>query len=127
LNLRIQDGLPFVSATVERNGKSAKLNHVLVDTGSAGSVFAADLLERIGLVYEPQDRVERIQGVGGAEFVFSKTVNSLVVGDITIDSFAVEVGSLDYGFDIDAILGMDWLLRVGAVVDLSLLQLHATH
>ena len=79
----------------------------------------------IGLVYEPEDPVERIQGVGGAEFVFTKTVDFLLVGDISVNNFEVEVGSLDYGFDLDAILGMNWFLRVGPEIDLAQLQLRA--
>lgn len=126
MKLEIRDGLRFVSAIVERRGIQVTFDHVLIDTGSAGSVFSADLLEQIGLVYEPQDPVERIQGVGGAEFVFSKTLERLTVGDISTIAFDVEVGSVDYGFDIDAILGMNWLLRVGALIDLAQLEMKAS-
>ena len=33
--------------------------------------------------------------------------------------FDVEIGEMDYGFDIDGILGMDFLTMSGAVIDLG--------
>ena len=61
--------------------------------------------------------------MGGAEFVFSKRIDRIGLGDLEIDHFEIEVGAMDYGFDIEGILGMDFLLKVGAVVDLKALKL----
>ena len=33
---------------------------------------------------------------------------------------------MDYGFDIDGIIGMDFLVEVGAIVDLSRLEIYTT-
>jgi hypothetical protein len=41
-----------------------------------------------------------------------------------VDDFAIEVGAMDYGFSLDGIVGMDFLLQVGAVIDLSRLEVH---
>lgn len=35
----------------------------------------------------------------------------------------VQVGALDYGIDMDGILGLDLLLHIGAVIDLPNLRL----
>jgi hypothetical protein len=124
VKLKIREGLPFVDAVIAYEEKDLTVTNVLIDTGSAGSVFSADLLEQIDLVYEPEDRLQRVQGVGGAEFVFSKRVTSLSVEAMRVTNFEIEIGSLDYGFGINGILGMNWLIEVKGVIDLSRLELH---
>ncbi len=55
-----------------------------------------------------------MRGIGGAKFVFLKRIDR---------NFAIEVGAMDYGFAIDGIIGTDFLLQVGAVIDLSRLEI----
>jgi predicted aspartyl protease len=123
MRIRLRDGLPFVAATVEYRSRRAFLENALLDTGSAGTVFAIDRLQTIGLEYEPEDRVRRIRGIGGAEFVFSKRVDRLALGKLAIQAFEIEVGAMDYGFEIDGIIGMDFLTAIGAVIDLARLDM----
>lgn len=40
-----------------------------------------------------------------------------------ITDFEVNVGAMDYGMDLNGILGMDFLLTAGAVINLSTLNL----
>lgn len=123
MKIRLENGLPFIEATIEQNGATLALKKVLLDTGSAGCIFSADRLLEIGLAYEPSDKVHRIRGVGGAEFVFIKTIDRLSPGEIRVDDFQIEAGAMDYGFEIDGILGMDFLKRVGAIIDLANLEI----
>lgn len=116
------EGLPFVSAVVGFQGRSLTLNNVLLDTGSAGSIFSADRLAEIDLSYAPEDELLRIRGVGGVEFVFTKLVDHLAIGELRVDDFKIEVGAMDYGFLIDAIIGVDFLIEVGAVIDLGRME-----
>ena len=78
----------------------------------------------MGLQYEADGPVQRIRGVGGAEFVFIKRIDRLAVGELQVSYFEIEVGAMDYGFAIDGIIGTDFLLQVGAVIDLSRLEIH---
>jgi hypothetical protein len=55
--------------------------------------------------------------VGGVEFVFAKLVDQVAIGDLLAENFMIEVGAMDYVFPIDGILGMDFLLAVGAIID----------
>ena len=119
MKIRLQDGLPYVATTLLHHGRQLELHNVLLDTGSAGTIFSADQVLSIGLQYEVEDIVRRIRGVGGAEFVFSKRVDLLSLGELQISNFEIEVGAMDYGFEIDGIVGMSFLLQVGAVIDLS--------
>jgi hypothetical protein len=124
MRIQVRDGLPYVTVTLLYRGQQLDLANVLLDTGSAGTLFAADQVLAVGLQYEADDLVQRIRGVGGAEFVFIKRIDRLSVGELQVSDFDIEVGAMDYGFAIDGIIGTDFLLQVGAVIDLSRLEIH---
>ena len=120
----MRDGLPYVTVTLLYGGRQLDLANVLSDTGSAGTLFAADQVVAAGLQYEADDPVQRIRVIGGAEFVFVKRIDRLSVGELQVSAFAIEVGAMNYGFAIDDIIGTDFLLQVGAAIDLSRLEIY---
>lgn len=124
MKIRLRDGLPYVVVSIKHHDQQLTLENVLLDTGSAGTIFPTDKVLAIGLRYEADDIVHRIRGVGGAEFVFTKEVNFLSVGELQVSDFEIEVSAMDYGFEIDGIVGMDFLTKVGAVVDLAKLEIY---
>lgn len=118
--------LPFIEATVEFRGESIKLENVLVDTGSAGTIFNVNKLETIGVKPEANDVTQTIQGVGGLEFVYTKNIDQIIINDdIAIQNFLVELGSMDYGLEIDGIIGYDFMKRLGLIIDLQQLSIYA--
>jgi hypothetical protein len=123
MRIELRAGLPFVTVRLRHAEQELTLHDVLLDTGSAGTLFATDSVSAIGLVYEPDDALHRIHGVGGSEFVFMKRVDQVSGGELQVSDFAVEVGAMDYGFQLDGIIGTDFLLTVGAVIDLSTLAI----
>jgi len=82
MNIQVRDGLPYVTVTLLYDSQQLDLANVLLDTGSAGTLFAADQLLAVGLQYEADDSVQRIRGIGGAEFVFVKRIDRLAVGEL---------------------------------------------
>jgi len=124
MRIHLRDGLPYVRASLTYRGQQLSFRNVLLDTGSAGTILSTDRVLTIGLMYEPDDRVQRIRGVGGTEFVFTKRVDSLAVGKLQVNDFQIEVGAMDYGFDIEGIIGMDFLIQVGAIIDLAKLEMY---
>ena len=44
---------------------------------------------------------------------------ALTLGSFRVEDFKIEVGAMEYGFTIDGILGMDFLLHARAVVDIG--------
>lgn len=124
MNIVLTDGLPFISVTVSFRGQEITLNNVLVDTGSAGTIFKAELLRNIGVYPEVNDYTCAIRGVGGSEVVFFKTVDSIIIEDIRLDHFEIEVGEMSYGFPIDGILGFDFMQLAGIIIDTRKLEIH---
>jgi len=124
MKIRIEDGLPFVSVSLKYKEKQIHLDQVILDTGSAGSIFKFSKLKTIGIQQEENDEVYRISGVGGFEFVFSKHIEQISLGEIVVPDFEVEVGSMEYGFPIDGILGLDFLTSIGAVINLKKLEIY---
>lgn len=116
-------GLPFVCMTVMFRGRELRLEKVLLDTGSASTLLNADIVQEIGMVPEGNDIVDIIRGVGGVEYVYTKYLDSIIVDEAILKDFQVEIGNMDYGMEIDGILGFNFLKQAGAVIDTEEMQL----
>jgi hypothetical protein len=123
MRLTLKGNLPFVTAEIQHAACRISVPNVLLDTGSASTVFSADLMAQIDIVPEPQDVLHTIRGVGGVEVVFVRQVDLLQVGHGCLRDFHIEVGGMDYGFDVNGILGTDFLIQSGAVINLRNLNL----
>lgn len=110
--------LPIVSLTLVYQGQSLLVHNVLVDTGAAATVLAADEVATVGILPGSEDMISFVHGVGGAETVYSRRVDAIQVGDISLTDFEIQIGAMDYGFDFHGILGMDFLTSAGAIIDL---------
>lgn len=117
--LFIDEGLLLTDMEVTYKGKSLLLKRVLVDTGSGSTIIKMDLAESIGIVAEENDMIYRISGVGGSEFVFSKAIDSIKIGEKEADNFTVEIGAMDYGFELDGIIGLDLLQQMKSIINLD--------
>ena len=115
--------LPFTSVSIAYRGSTIEIPQVLVDTGSASTVISADLVDSIGIFPLPDDRIVTIRGVGGSEVVFRRRVDCLQVGEKELTNFELEVGGMDYGFEINGILGMDFLIEAKAIINLHTMSL----
>jgi hypothetical protein len=100
------------------NGIPIEISDVLVDTGSASTILAADIVVNVKIIPRAEDILHAIHGVGGSEVVFTRRIDYLKVGERSIADFEIEVGGMDYGFKISGILGMDFLTRAGAIINL---------
>jgi len=118
MSLTLQDNLPFTTITVTYQGTTMDIPQVLVDTGSATTLLAADFITTIGIVPLPQDVLHMLRGVGGTEVVFTRRLDSLQVDEHGLTNFEIEVGGMDYGFEMHGILGMDFLIQAGAIINL---------
>ncbi len=46
-----------------------------------------------------------------------------MIGDHGVDDFEIEIGELDYGFQLGGILGMDFLRAARAILDIGTLTI----
>ncbi len=116
--LKLKSNLPFISVTAAYQGKTVEITDVLVDTGAASTILSADIVDVLEITPLPEDILHIIRGVGGSEFVFSRCIDYLQAGNRRLTDFEVEVGGMDYGFEMNGILGMDFLSQTGAIVNL---------
>lgn len=124
MKIKLENGLPYISVTLNYQGQNLTFDKVLLDTGSMGTLFSIEKVDAIDLLPEPNDRIREICGIGGREYVFSKTIDPLVSGELVIENFKIEIGDMNYGIDMDGILGIDFLLQSQAIINLEKLELN---
>lgn len=123
MRLRFQSGLTFVTAEVVSKTRRLQLPNVVLDTGSASTLFAAERMKEIGIEPALYDTVYTVRGIGGTEPVFTRTLDQIRVGQLSIKTFAIEISGMQYGRDLDGILGLDFLIATHAVIDLDRMEI----
>lgn len=123
MQLALKNDLPFATVTVVHQGETINISDVLVDTGSATTIFSADIMASIHIIPSPNDPLFTIRGVGGTEVVFTRRIDHLQLGEHGLSNFDIEIGGMDYGFEINGILGMDFLRDAGAIINLRELRM----
>ncbi|TCP19141.1 aspartyl protease [Scopulibacillus darangshiensis] len=123
--LVIDNGLLLTDMKLVFNRRMLGLQRVLVDTGSGSTIVSIDLAEEIGVIAEENNMIYRISGVGGSEFVYSKTVDSVRIGDMQTKDFAIEIGAMNYGFDLEGKIGLDLLQRLKVVINVNKLTIES--
>jgi len=119
MQLTLINNLPFTTITVTYKGVEVTVDNILIDTGSATTILAVDTVAALNIIPEPQDTLHLIRGVGGTEVVFSRRLDTLKLGEHSINDIEVEIGGMDYGFAINGILGMDFMIRTSAIINLK--------
>jgi len=121
--IHIADNLPFVSLVIHMNDKKLPLQRVLLDTGAARTTFRTRDLEKLGIIVRREDSVRYMAGIGGIEDVVEKQITAVEVGDLIVSPFTIYLGAMKYGIPMNGILGLDFLLQSGAVIDLKVLEI----
>lgn len=112
MHLTLRGELAFVTATVAHEHATITVPDFLVDTGAASSVLNADIAGDAGIFVHPADRLRVL-----------RRVSRFAIGSNGVDDFELEIGEMDYGFEIGGVLGMDFLRAAGAIIDLHNLTL----
>lgn len=123
VQLTLAHRLAFVAVTLRVNEKTLTLPKVLLDTGSGGTIFKTVDMETLGLQLEGRDVIRQIFGVGEGEYVIEKQVSEIIVGDVRVSPFNIQMGAVNYGIPMDGILGLDFLLQAEASIDFKKLIL----
>ena len=114
VKLRYQDDLLFTSLDLTINNETLKLANVLIDTGSATTLINADYIFLDGT-----EKILNVQGVGRYEKVLFKKIDNFQIDNFTLNDISICVGDMDYGINIDCILGLDILKALNANISIK--------
>ncbi|HEX9060391.1 MAG TPA: retropepsin-like aspartic protease [Clostridia bacterium] len=123
MNINSRYGLPFIEVELIHKDKSVKCLNFLVDTGSASTVLAAEIAVQLDLGPEPNDVIREIRGVGGTEFVYEKYIDRIILGSKHMDNFKIQIGDMDYGFDMDGIIGYNFLKALKVLINFDEMEI----
>jgi predicted aspartyl protease len=117
--IKLIEELPFVAVKLTANNLTVDVEQVLIDTGSAESVFQTDIVAKIGVTPSSDDPIVIMEDIGSEEAVLRKTIQSIAIENMIVQPFSIQIGSLEYGMRIDGIIGMDFLQKTGAKIDFA--------
>lgn len=124
MKIEFRDGLLFASIQIAFRGSSKVIENIVIDTGAAESIISPNAVEDIGIYAEPEDSVNSFYGVGGSlHNFFSKNVEEIKLGRHILDDTKIDFGVIDPKGDINGLLGLDILIKIGAVINLKSLSL----
>ena len=119
ISLNLKNGLIYIDATLAHGNSSVTIKNTLVDTGSSSTVISRDIAHTLGLKPEPTDIINSVQGIGGSETVIEKKIDAIEIDNVAAANFNIQIGAMNYGIEIDAIIGLDLLTACRTVMDLN--------
>lgn len=117
------DYLLQTSLTIHYQGKTKVIDRMVIDTGAAHSLISSDIVDDIGIFFEPGDRLVTMIGVGGEEYSFRKELEGVELGSTKFDNIKIDFGTLDNEFGINGLIGLDILKQGEFIIDLKRLEL----
>lgn len=124
MRIHLEKGLLFTSIEISYKGISKVVENVVIDTGAAETIISPDIVEDIGIIAELNDTVNSFYGVGGSiHNFFSKKVDEINIDGISLRKIKLDLGVIDPKDYINGLLGLDLLIKLGAILDLKMLTL----
>ncbi|MGD9679363.1 MAG: aspartyl protease family protein [Vulcanibacillus sp.] len=122
----VKNGLPITNVKLTYNDESMMIENVLIDTGSAVTIFDTDIVENIGLTIDPsQGKAVYMYGVGGkSEVCFQQQVKQLIIDNISLEMYTVQLGMTMVPYGFNAILGADFFSKTNASIDFRNYQIY---
>lgn len=105
------------------NGKEKVLKNAVIDTGAAETIVNSLNVMNIGLKPEYIDDVCFTYGIGGEIPYFKKQVDSISVDDFEFKNIIVDFGEIDYTGEVSAVIGLNFLEKMRAVIDVEIPQI----
>ena len=114
IKLRHEHGLILCSLDITINNDELHLENVLVDTGSATTLINSDYINLDGT-----EIIRNAHGVGGYETILKKRINVFKINGLELKNFEISLGEMDYGIELDCLLGLDVLETLGADINIK--------
>lgn len=118
INLEFKHSLLFCKLDITIGNNILHLNNVLIDTGSATTLINSDYIFLDG-----SEKFINIYGVGGYEAVLNKHFDQIIISETQLNDVELSVGELDYGIDIDMLIGLDLLKKLNANINIKDMEL----
>lgn len=123
MKIEYRDGLLFTSIEIKYNGKIKIINNIVIDTGASDTLISQDIVDEIGIRVTIEDEIVTSYGIGGKEHAFIKNIDSVKIGEFKINNISLDFSSFKY-HEINGLLGLDILLKVGFILDLNELTMY---
>lgn len=123
MKLRYEEGLIFVDIEIEYNGKTMEIKDIVLDTGASRTIIDTDLASRVGINASTALKITTMYGIGGVQYAFRHKIDKIKIDGNELQDISIDVGMVDEEGEINGLLGLDVLLKLGAVVDLDNLTL----
>lgn len=93
-----------------------------VDTGAAHTIIVSDAVDEIGISFKTSDPINRSFGVGGTDYAFEKTVDSIEFNGHRMSSKSLNFGQIDW--DINGLIGLDILIPGRFIINFDKMEIY---
>lgn len=120
-----KNGLLYTSVVLYSAEKSVSIDDVIVDTGAFHTIILTDYLENLDFPLEDADELVKTSGYGGVQYSsVRKTISKLAIGDICLENMKIDFGNIDPFERVNGLIGLDFLMGAGLIIDLVELKLY---
>lgn len=124
-SMSFKKGLLYATVELEYENKIVAVNDVIIDTGASHTIILTDYLEYLDIPLFDDDELVKSSGYGGVQFsAIRKKIKKVSVGDISIDDMKIDFGLIDPYERVNGLIGLDFLLNAGVIIDLSNLSVY---
>ena len=114
IDLKLKHSLLFCNLDIDIDDNTLHFDNVLIDTGSATTLINSDYI-----LLDGSEKFINVYGVGGYEAVLNKYFDCISINNNSIHNIVLSVGELDYGIDIDMLVGLDLLKKLNANINIK--------
>ena len=126
MNIIFQQQLLYTSIEITYKGKSKSIKNIIIDTRAAHSIISPDSVEDIGITSQIEDKLITMYGIGGAQYAYRKKIDNINFGNFSLDEYEMDFGLIDDEGKINGLLGLDILMKIGAILDLKNLKIYSS-
>lgn len=122
MRIEYSNGLLLASLTVTYSGQSKVIDRMAVYTGATHTIVVSDAVDEIGISFNISDPINRSFGVGGTDYAFEKTVDSIEFNGYRMSSKPLDFGQIDW--DINGLIDLDILIPGRFIINFDTMEIY---
>lgn len=123
--LYYKKGLLYTSIELKYQQKSIIIEDVIIDTGASHTIIATEYLEEMDIPFLDDDELVKAPGYGGTVcYSVRKRLDEVRCGNLIINDIKLDFGVIDPEDRINGLIGLDFLIGVGSIIDLVDLKIY---